>query len=226
MKIRYCIPLYGLILFCVLVWNGNALASGIGFYVQGGGGTAEWEADDLRGQFDFDSDSRHGGLGIVYDSNVSQNSLFNYRAYLGYERAVHDPDNDFGDIKLDSIVFDQDFGFGLYRSGSLRLWVGPEVRISYSSGRPDDADDLKFKLFGIGAGPVAGVNFHINSTLSLCLKGGFLGIGYIGEVDDDSDSIDGEDYEMDQGYAFFNFAVIFKFNDQYDRSEPVKKTTF
>ncbi len=226
MKNRYRVSLFGIIILCALAWSGTVQAAGLGLYAQGGGGSAEWEADDLGGFYDFDSDSVHWGVGILFDTNVAKDSLFHYRASFGYERAVHDPDNHFGDIEFDSYVFDQDFGFGLYRSSKIRFWVGPELRLTYMSGEPDNADNLEFKLFGVGVGPVAGVNFHISPNVSLGLKGGILAIGYAGEVDDDTGFADDEDYEVSEGYAFVNVAIIFRFNDRYEGMRVPKTTTF
>jgi hypothetical protein len=197
----------------MLAFSDSTRAGGFGFYVQAGGGNAEWEADDLRGDFDFETDAGHAGLGVVYDSNVSRNTLFNYRASLGYESVVHDPDNGWDDIKLNSYVLDQDFGFGLYRTTDMRFWIGPELRISYSQGSPEDDDDLEFKLWGFGVGPVAGINFHMSRKVSLCLKAGLLAISYAGELEDDRDRINDETYVMSQGYAFFNFSLLFRFGE-------------
>jgi hypothetical protein len=201
------------VVMSVMTITESALAGGFGFYVQGGGGNAEWDADDLGGDFDFESNTGHAGLGAVYDSNVSRNTLFNYRISFGYESAVHDPDNAWDKIKLHSYVLDQDFGFGLYRTENMRFWIGPEIRISYSQGSPEDDDDLEFKLWGFGVGPVAGINFHVSRRVSLGLKAGLLSIGYAGKLADDRDRFDDEVYKMNEGYAFFNFSVLFRFGE-------------
>ncbi len=194
----------------VFVSSFQAHAIGLGAYLQGGGGSSEWEADDLGGSFDFETDSGHAGLGVVFDTNLSEDRLMNYRVQLGYERAVHDPDNHWGDIRMDSVVLDQDVGFGFYRTPRMRFWAGPEVRLSYSKGSPKHRDDYEFRLWGFGIGPVAGMNFNISSAFSICVKAGLLAIGYGGELKDDSDTIDDEDYAVSESLAFVNVSFMFR----------------
>ncbi|MGE5893294.1 MAG: hypothetical protein ACM34I_04500 [bacterium] len=190
----------------------NASAAGLGFYGTAGGGTSEWDADGFPGD-DFDADTGHAGIGFVVDTNVAKDSVFNYRLQIGYERMKHEPeDTFFDDIKLDALVIDQDFGFGIVRNKLLRFWVGPELRLVYATGSPDNASDTDIHLWGIGIGPVAGINFNVSPLISLSVKGGLLATGYAGEMET---PIGDTDYEMSEVHGFGTFAVLFKIDDTF-----------
>lgn len=190
------------------VFSSQAMAIGKGFYVQLGSGSADWttENDDSGIEFPSSSDTGHLGVGFVLDTATAVDKLFNYRFQVGYERYTDERNNSSQKYDFDSLVVDQDFGFGVVRSDSLRFWLGPELRLSLSGYSDDDYDHV---LFGIGLGPALGLNFHTGSNVSLGIKGGYMIMSYGGgAAASDSNNQSDLTYTVDEDFLFFNFAVL------------------
>ena len=63
------------------------------------------------------------------DSAVAKDKLFNYRMNLGYEHVPRgSTDSTFAMFNGGS--FENIFGFGVYRSKLMRVWLGPSLRIA------------------------------------------------------------------------------------------------
>ncbi len=198
--------IYASVVLLILLGFGpaDAMALGLGFYGQAAGGKGEFEYEDYGTEFDVDTS--HGGIGIVLDTNVSQNRLFNYRLNIGFENFDLEAEDGGETLELDSFVIDQDFGFG-FATQNMRVWAGPEIRISWSEG---DLNSWDYKLFGFGLGPVAGINFNFGNNITLGLKGGILGLGYAGEAESNGVSYD---TEANESIVFINAALIFRLNE-------------
>lgn len=79
------------LLFLLGIFLTESLASGLGFNVTGGKGTADWDAVNWSHSgsdkdFDFDTDITSSGVGFVFDSSIGSDRLFNYRFNLGLEK--------------------------------------------------------------------------------------------------------------------------------------------
>ena len=76
------------------------------------------------------------GFGVVIDTNLARNRVFNYRAALGYQHSERHFDTmrlggvdfDPGEIDGHGVAFNNAFGFGLSRGPDHRLWAGPSFR--------------------------------------------------------------------------------------------------
>lgn len=174
----------------------DAMATGFGFYGTLGKGTLRLE--DGWWSSDSSSNSKEDteiiGTGMVFDTTVARNSVFNYRLNLGYEKLKIDFDQTSETDRLENVVIDQDFGFAVYKSDSARIWFGPEQRIFFSHDE-----------FGLGIGPVLGINLHSSREASLSLKLGYLFSGFASF----------SDYEK-ESHAFLNLAILFRSEgDQY-----------
>ncbi len=78
------VPLIALIGFSLLV--GSAVhAAGFGGYLSYG--NIDGAVDDLAFFRDLDYESDRFGLGLVMDTNVAKDSLFNYRLEVGYQHS-------------------------------------------------------------------------------------------------------------------------------------------
>jgi len=188
-----------LILLCTLAAT-HASAAGFGLYV----GTAP-----EVGRFDIPADPGtewNFSGGILIDSNVARNRLFNYRIALGYQYTYLDldrPFRGFGGSEGHGLSINQSFGFGLVRSRRFRIWAGPALRIagSYHSGQtrldplfPGGFSRVSTPAYAtvqVGIGPELGINLHTGKVGSVTLSGGYqvtydLRIWTRGRIDKDS----------------------------------------
>ncbi|MCU0846546.1 MAG: hypothetical protein MUD12_01505 [Spirochaetes bacterium] len=145
-------------------------ASGLGGYVTGGGGISN------KYYGGFPSISMMGG-GFLYDTNVDKEG-FNYRLNLGvdryWERLFDNTSYSSGVSVINkkhflttyNIKANNNFGFGLYSSDTVRLWFGPQLAIAagFREG---------FNYFSISAGPVIGLNYHLTESVSLSFEAAF-----------------------------------------------------
>ena len=118
----------------------TAHAAGIGLYGAGGTPMINWKYN--RTDFGSTTDHCYGG-GLVVDSAVAKDTLFNYRFTAGYER--YGSDNRFlftepGSKTAHKFDMCHSFGFGLVRTEAMRFWVGPQIGAHYihSSDFPHD----------------------------------------------------------------------------------------
>ena len=188
--------------FCVA----DSQAIGLGIYATGGGGTADltedWEEDTDWSRLDTDGDTRYFGGGFVLDTNVAKDRVFNYRLNVGYEGAKYEADKiinevtdenltdaiDNYEIDMNRFVFDNTFGFGVFRNRSVRIWLGPQVRFGYITGEGDykiNGETRRLDLWGgiAGIGAVGGANIHAGDTVSLGVDIGYRYSGYFGKVE-------------------------------------------
>jgi hypothetical protein len=212
MKTRlYAAAVAALLLACAVPFS-EARAGGVGFYLSVGGGDAETKRDSPFGTIRDDEKSDHAGFGFAFDTNLLQpNKLFNYRMNLGYERLkfeVDDPASINDGVETDTRGFaiEQDFGFGGKIAPNVRIWGGPSLRLSYHHGDDDFRNDHKF--WGIGVGPVLGVNIGTGGPAVFSIKGGYLVNGYGGRW---NRTAGGEyDFSANEDYFFINFSTLFK----------------
>ena len=186
----------------------ESLAMGLGGYYTFGSGSGTWTINtEGSDDNDIDTDDSGTGFGFILDTAVAKDKLFNYRLGVGMEKKEYEID-DGPTLKVDNFVMDNDFGFGVYRSPNFRLWLGPELKISYGT---ESVDGLDYSVVSIGVGPVVGLNYNIGERLTLGVKSGYLfeyTAGY-GE-DDNGDSVD---HSGTDDFFYFNFAIIYRLND-------------
>ncbi len=157
----------------------NANAAGFGFYGSFGGGNANWSPESGP---DFKKDTSHVGIGLAMDTAPARDRLFNYQLNIGYERFAHKNSNAFGSADFDGFVISNNFGFGTLITPTTRLWFGPEVRLEWADGSAS-ISNYKINLFGVGVGPVMGLNFNIGDRETFVVKAGFLLLSYFAQGD-------------------------------------------
>lgn len=155
----------------------KAHAVGLGLYGEGGGGTADWSPDHNE---NFRKSARHFAYGFALDTAPASNSLFNYNLNIGYDTFSNNSKNAWGDADLDGVVMSHNFGFGGLITPHIRLWFGPELRLSWHEGSPNNFSNYTIRTFGVGIGPVLGLNFNVGERLTFILKGGYQFINYYG----------------------------------------------
>jgi hypothetical protein len=198
----------------------QAGATGLGFYVERAGGSGDWEREpDEDTAEDYDSDEDATAFGFVLDTNVARDRIFNDRLQIGYEKwepklKLKGSGGEGRKLELKGFAMTHDFGFGVLRTRHVRLWLGPELKLGYYTGSPEDYDRYDMWVFKYGVGPVIGANFNIGEVVTLAVKAGFLLQGHVGIGEEDytyeEDTITGSSTQF-----YVNFALIFRIGDSF-----------
>jgi hypothetical protein len=201
------------------------MAAGIGFNVTGGSGSAKWDANNWSHgssdkDFHFKTDHKRAGIGFLFDTAVGTKKVFNYRLNIGAEavdykvKSVYrfniDPNLN-GTFETKGLFMSHDFGFKLFERKKLRIWIGPELRLSKIEGKLNDDNNYEISIYSLGLGPVLGLNLNISKTLSLTFKLGALEMASYGELDNRATGEDWDIYADRDNYTFGNVGLIFKF---------------
>lgn len=207
---------YLAVFFLCSFFLADAMAAGIGFNLTGGGASTEWEVEQDFSpyyEYDRDVDVARGGIGLIFDTTVAKNRLFNYRLNIGSEAVEYDIDGG-GTFETTGWFMSHDFGFGLIRKKNLRLWAGPEVRLSYSEGELENDSSTELHMATFGIGPVVGLNLNFGKKLTLALKVGALSMGGGGYIEDKTSGLEW-DITEEGSYSFVNVGLIFRLGDNY-----------
>ncbi len=148
-------------------------------------------------------------FGLVVDSTVAKDSLFNYRLNLGAgfgQVGVRKTRRDLVDLTISksSYVFKivdfqmlHSFGFGIVRTPVFRLWLGPQFGLGYADHK---YGEVYFKL-----GPILGFNFNIGEVVTIIFDLGFRLHTAAAKIPSHS-----------TGYsAFADVGLVFRINDTY-----------
>lgn len=153
--------------------GGTVRAEGIGASFSLSHGAAELEDRDDVWE-DLDTRTTQTGLGLIFDSNLAQDRLVNYRLNMGIEFASQDVEQAgiHNEVQGTNFALDQTLGFGFIRTPELRVFVGPSLHLGV--GRIDDQIDVDgFRVdyeetsFTAGLGPEIGFNFNLGRNLTL-----------------------------------------------------------
>ena len=164
--------LAGLVFVFGMVGDEPASAGGIGGSFSYNRSSAELDdVDDVWADLDTETDSV--GFGVIFDSNLAQDRLFNYRLDVSLELV----NQEVGQVGIDnqvqgsSLSFDQTFGFGFIRTPAVRVFVGPSLHLGIG-GIDDHARfqgnrfNYEQTTFTAGLGPELGINYHVGRRLT------------------------------------------------------------
>lgn len=182
-------------------------AFGLGMASSFGVGKAEHTYETVGGDTDYKYKTKRSSAGIVLDTNLSNDSLFNYRLGVGYEEQTFSVTGSKYEAK--GITIENDFGFKLVSNRVLRLWAGPEVKLSFL--KKDWGDGTKTSLVEFGIGPVVGVNLNLGPLVTLSAKSGFIVSGTGGTRT--NIGLGDTDIEGSGGYPFINFGLLFRIGE-------------
>lgn len=122
---------------------------------------------------DLNTESDEVGIGLVFDTNLAQDRLFNYRlnaslAFVDEEVGQAGLENQ---VQGTNVSLDQTFGFGFIRTPTVRVFIGPSLHLGV--GRIDDnihvngfRENYERTSFTAGLGPELGINFHVGRHLT------------------------------------------------------------
>jgi hypothetical protein len=195
----------------------SAEAAGIGFFYSQGEKTSDWTSDwSMTTAARLSSKMEHKDFGLVFDTNLAKDRLFNYRLEFGKAEADIKPFFDSAppsNMKVEGLVMNHDFGFGARVAPFLRIWLGPEIRITWMDGvlASDPLQDLD--LFGFGVGGAVGLNFNLPGSVTLGIKGSYVVMNYAGEGQYYDSLLAGyywRDYDVDQDLALVTVMLMFR----------------
>ncbi len=207
----------------ILLFSGSAMATGIGVFIQGAGGGTSWTTGHISGD---SSDITVGG-GLMVDTNLAKNEVFNYRFKFGYNRI-------FGSsYELNRLSFDNCFGVaprGLMGKNA-RFWFGPSLgfhimfgEVPVSGGSTTDAllygiyysllsTELKVAGVKLDLGlTLLGFNFNFGEHITLTFEFGGKAGYFIGQSKIESDAVTSGALQY-EGYT--SVGVLYRFNDSY-----------
>lgn len=195
---------------------------GIGIGMTLGSGAEEWDDTCCTSDtYDHSGDRELSHFGLVLDSAVAKDRIFNYRfSLVGEENNVEDDGNG---LQMTGVAFIHDFGFALFKNERVRIWMGPRIKLSFydeleQTGAPNSQEEADGEVVGFGVGPVFGVNFHLPRVVTFALSFGVMASTYDGDYDawNPIGTINSNStVEADSTGSFFNFSVIFRIRDNY-----------
>lgn len=216
-------------LFLTCFFLTDSMAVGLGFNVTGGGGSTKWDANDWShsgsdNDFHMETDNERAGAGLLLDTAVGSQKVFNYRLNIGREtldykvKSVYrfkiDP-NLSGTFETKGRFMSHDFGFKLFERKKIRIWLGPEIRLSKVEGKLSDDRNYELSISSFALGPVLGMNLNIGRTVSLAFKVGALEVASYGELDNKATGEDWHIYDDNDHYIFGNVGILFRFGEPY-----------
>jgi hypothetical protein len=193
----------------------SAHASGLGVYLNGGFGDSDIETGpywwSVTNTYDSDLEVLSGGL--VFDTNLSKDRIFNYRLELGRGTYTWQDFPAGMETELNQTVMTHDFGFGILRNKAVRLWLGPEIRISRIN---DEVDGVEYDMIGFGVGLAIGLNINLRGPITIGLKASLMDQVMNGDFTYD-DPITGltttDDISTDDYLTLVTAAFIFRFGE-------------
>jgi hypothetical protein len=204
-----------------LILSSQLNAIGLGIYGTASKGEYAWTYHiDEYPNIDVDSDVSKYGLGFVMDTCLAKDNLFNYRLNIGFSRLKIDNENSAPDMKGNEYFFNNSFGFGVFRSEIVRIWLGPQVGFGWisgeyelQSGSTDTENDFWTMFYALGV--AAGINFNIEDIITLGVDGGYryskhAGIGHMDSISSTSFGLSSTGKEF-----FANFSIMFRINDVF-----------
>lgn len=162
------------------------------------------------------------GFGLVFDTNIQKDKLFNYR--LGLEtlnRMVKDINNTSCTNNCNQstrVNIVNTFGFGIVRSQNIRVWIGPRINVAYHIERGNNEYHRSELEFGVA--PAMGINIDLDKTVSLGLDLDYRAAAITGSSGD-SNYYSSINYNGSTQGATARFYLIFKLRDGF--TPPPKK---
>ncbi|MGB6019003.1 MAG: hypothetical protein WBF77_05350 [Sulfurimonadaceae bacterium] len=196
-------------------------AAGMGVYIPFNLTETENIDYDLGGSNEFEY-KPSAGFGIAFDSNIGQDKLYNYRLGLEYSSAELDTVDGQtlpGTLTKDKFNIVNTFGFGVLRTKTVRLWVGPRINIQFENGVYDDGVVyVEQDSFGIGLAAAAGVNVNLGRLVSLSADLDYHAVSIAGTEDGTVFGIPfSDDYTGTNKGVTARFYVLFRFGKEFQK---------
>jgi hypothetical protein len=221
------------------------MAMGVGYSLHYGLGENYWLKAATK---NLSSRIGDAGLGITMDSNLAKDKLLNYRMDLdiGVSYDMYKSSSDFfkyHNAPFFAINTVHTLGFGIYRSKTIRLWLGPQISLGGLFGAPTVYGGIHKvnNTWGVngGIGGALGLNVNIGEVFTIAFTGAVRGEGvYKNHSYQKYTGYDAflfystplyipmvlypEERREDSGirvYGQFNLSFIFRINDAYSAAQ-------
>jgi hypothetical protein len=150
--------------FCTALGASQALAASYGFYFEGAGGIGNMDFESMNA---IDTDVETLGIGFVADTNATGKKALGLRFDVGLESM--DIDFDTGPtLDLDGLAVQAALEIPFKKSGVVRWWFGPLVRLGIYNGDFDGLDGENVDVYTAGAGAALGMNLFPNPSGTFC----------------------------------------------------------
>lgn len=119
------------------------------------------------------------GVGVILDTAVARDRLFNYRISLDCHSVISQKELGYTNVSFSTnrLTVANSFGFGFIRTSFVRVWAGPQFALTYefkSRNRNTFDTTLYSKI-----GPVLWINIHAGNETTFALEMGFrTGFGF------------------------------------------------
>ncbi len=147
-----------------------ASAAGIGIYAPINIVEREKENYSTADTFEY---KPAAGFGLVYDTNVGENKIYNNRLSFEYHRVELDSING-QSINNGAYTYTKTkyniintFSFALFRNERLRSWIGPRLNVQSQSMVSSADSTYSRNDIGIGIAAATGVNVNLGNTVAL-----------------------------------------------------------
>jgi len=208
------ILLIALALFLFPFAAASVHASGLGFYASSGSGDSDIDVGPFwwlvtNSTVSSIADLSTESVGLVFDTNLSEDRLFNYRLELGTGNYTWEiPGSEKTELKQN--VMSHDFGFGVLRNRAVRLWLGPEIMLTRINAGANGND---YDLLGFGFGLALGLNINLKGPVTIAIKAGSLNQIVNGDVTYPDNTSD--DVSSDDNVSFVSAALMFRLGERF-----------
>lgn len=186
----------------------SAELSGEGISITRGGSGGDWEANDETGDWSFQTDNAYSGIGLLLDISATPALLKHQRLRLGYEKFKSTVEGCVNDcrLKADRFAIDHVLKFEIGGQDDTVFWIGPELRLSRTSGSPDGSPEMNITLWGFGIGAELGADIDLDRDVRLAFELGYVWNWYDGKGSAPGYSVS---YDVEETYPFFVVSFIF-----------------
>jgi hypothetical protein len=170
----------GIIVLSLLFTSSSIYAFGLGLYGTASKGSTEWTGtnNDTSKTWEKETDDTKKGLGFTLDTALAFDTLFNYRLQIGFNKIKMSGDNNW-DFEGKEYHLYNNFGFGIFRSEIVRIWLGPQIGFGWFNTEyqnlPSNAvvEENKFWTIFYSYGIILGFNFNFGDVVTIAIDGGY-----------------------------------------------------
>lgn len=215
---KHRLPIFKMMLFASLLVTFPRDGRGMGLGLSAGFGYEKWQND-----INYSGDRHVSNAGFIIDTAVRGTNLFRYRFTFLREKNQSIG----GKLDMHGWSTTHDFTFALVESKTMRIWLGPQMKLSYYNKLTLNTDEEIVYASGwlvdsrlgdvwyFGVGPAIGLNANLPHGLSFCFSAAFHIISnYSGDTD--YRTTNGNQYgdlNADSNGLYLTVGVIYRLNE-------------